>query len=211
LLKNIIIFAVCFILACASNKTGKFWPPQNKPNYKVQLETPKGTIVIDVYSEWAPVASERFVELVKASFYNGCRFYRVVKNFMAQTGINGDPTVTVRWENKTIMDDPPKVKNYKYTVCMARSGQPNSASTQFFINLNNNFYLDKYGYAPFGVVSNGATIIDSLFSGYGECSPMGQGPNQNELMKEGNSYLNNNFSKLDWIEKVTFIEENQAK
>src|SRR5687767_15626735 len=76
--------------------------------YKVRLETSKGTIVIAVHREWAPHAAERFHELVTSRYYDEARFFRIRKGTWAQFGIAADPKVAQAWRTKTIPDDPYK-------------------------------------------------------------------------------------------------------
>ena len=75
--------------------------------YKVKFETSCGDFVIEVNREWAPVGADRFYELVDMGFYNDCRFFRVVPNFMVQFGMSGDPSVQKAWNAYAIPDDPP--------------------------------------------------------------------------------------------------------
>jgi peptidyl-prolyl cis-trans isomerase A (cyclophilin A) len=204
MIRFLILFFALINFSCTST-ISKAWPPKDQPTCQVQLETSKGIIVIDIHSDWAPIASKRFIDLVKDNYYNGCVFYRVIKCFIAQTGINVDTNIYTKWNKSTIVDEKLKIKNYKYTVCMAKSRHPNSASTQFFINLKDNFSLLKYEYSPFGIVSSGMDVVDNLFAEYGECSPMAKGPDQKRVIKEGNKYLNEYFPNLDWIKKASII------
>jgi peptidyl-prolyl cis-trans isomerase A (cyclophilin A) len=76
--------------------------------YQVNFETTKGEIIVDVTRAWAPNGADRFYNLVKNGFYDNCRFFRVVKNFMVQFGINGDPKINRVMMNANIPDDKPK-------------------------------------------------------------------------------------------------------
>src|SRR3989442_14697397 len=73
---------------------------------RVRLETTKGAIVIAVHRDWAPRGADRFLELVKAGYFDDSRFFRVVKGQWAQFGINKDPKVSTAWRQQTIPDDP---------------------------------------------------------------------------------------------------------
>lgn len=169
--------------------------------YKVKLETSKGDIVIAVTRKWSPKGADRFYKLVKIGFYDDCRFFRVLKGFMAQIGINGDPAVHKRWGEANIPDDPVVESNKRGYVTFAKTGLPNSRSTQFFINYGDNSRLDGMGFSPFGQVIEGMDVAESIFGGYGER------PNQGQIQAEGNAYLNREFPKLDYIKKATVIGE----
>src|SRR6478752_61646 len=84
---------------------------QAPASYKVNLDTSKGLIVITVHRDWAPLAADRFYNLVKNGFYDDARFFRVVPNFMVQFGINGNPALQSSWLNPVIGDDPVKESN----------------------------------------------------------------------------------------------------
>lgn len=174
--------------------------------YQVKLETTKGDVVIEVNRSWAPRGADRFYELVQSGFYDGTKFFRVIDGFMAQIGINGNPTVQEKWRDANIKDDPVVESNKRGYVSFATSG-PDSRSTQFFINFGDNSNLDGMGFSPFGRVVEGMDVVDSLYNGYGEGVPRGRGPDQTRIQYEGNAYLENEFPKLDAIEKATIVEE----
>src|SRR5437899_6787777 len=109
--------------------------------YKVKFDTSKGPVVIEVHRAWAPLGADHFYSLVKSGFYNDVRFFRVVPNFMVQFGMNGDPKLQSA-HNTTIKDDPPKESNKRGYVTFAKTGAPNSRSTQVFINFKDNNFLD---------------------------------------------------------------------
>jgi len=171
--------------------------------FKVNLDTTKGAVVIEVHRDWAPRGADHFYSLVKTGFYDGDRFFRYVRNFIVQFGINGDPKVNRLWSNANLPDDPVKQSNATGTVVYATSG-PNTRSTQLFINLRNNAALDQQGFAPFGKVVTGMDVVEILYSAYGELSVMGgQGPDPSKIETQGNDYLANNFARLDYIKKAT--------
>jgi peptidyl-prolyl cis-trans isomerase A (cyclophilin A) len=172
--------------------------------YTVELDTTKGTIVIDVHRAWAPNGADRFYELVKKGYYTDVAFFRVIGGFMAQVGISGDPALNEEWRAKPIPDDPVKASNTRGTVTFATSG-PNSRTTQFFINFSDNSRLDGMGFSPFGKVKDMAPV-DALYGGYGEGAPRGRGPAQVRMQSEGNAYLRESFPKLDYIKSAKIIE-----
>jgi peptidyl-prolyl cis-trans isomerase A (cyclophilin A) len=170
--------------------------------YRARVTTSKGAFVIEVHRDWAPLAADHFYELVCARFYSQARFYRVVKGFVVQFGMNADPAVHQTWQEKKLKDEPARTSNKRGMVSFAGSAARDSRTTHVFINLANNEFLDTR-IAPFGFVSSGMEVVDSIHSGYGENAPMGKGPEQNRLWKEGNRYLLEQFPDLDYIIDVT--------
>jgi peptidyl-prolyl cis-trans isomerase A (cyclophilin A) len=170
--------------------------------YKVKFDTSQGTFEIEVHRDWAPNGADRFYNLVKNGFYNDTRFFRVIKGFMVQFGINGNPKISQVWRNANIADDPVEESNLRGFVTFATAG-PNTRTTQVFINYGDNPSLDGQGFAPFGKVISGLDVVQHLYSNYGEGAPRGEGPDQSRVQTEGNAYLQKNFPQLDYIKKAT--------
>ena len=171
---------------------------ERAPNvFKARFDTTAGIFVIEVHADWAPRGADRFYNLVKNGYYDGCRFFRVVPGFVVQFGINGDAAIQRNWTNATIPDDKVTQGNTRGFVTFAKSSEPNSRTTQLFINFADNSRLNRQGFAPFGKVTMGMEVVDKIFSGYGEK------PDQDRIEKEGNAYLTKNFPKLDYIKKAT--------
>jgi peptidyl-prolyl cis-trans isomerase A (cyclophilin A) len=170
--------------------------------YRAHFDTSKGTFVILVHRAWAPRGADRFYNLVKNGFYNNVRFFRVLSGFMAQFGINGDPTLMAKWRVARFPDDPVRQSNTRGKISFATAG-PNTRTTQVFINFGDNASLDRMGFAPFGEVVSGMNVVDALYAGYGEGAPQGNGPDQARMQMEGNRYLMQNFKRLDYIKKAT--------
>ena len=135
----------------------------------VKLETSMGDITLELYPDKAPVTVANFLEYVKAGFFDGTIFHRVISGFMIQGGgldakMNKKPT---RAPIKNEADN--GLTNDAYTVAMARTGDPNSATAQFFINVVNNTMLNHtaktpqgWGYAVFGKVVKGKEVVDKI-------------------------------------------------
>ena len=174
--------------------------------YKVKMETTAGSFVIEVHRDWAPKGADRFYNLVTIGYYNDVAFYRVIKGFMAQTGMNGDPAVTAAWSTARIPPDKVKQSNTKGRVTFAMGGSPDTRTTQIFINYADNSFLDASGFAPFGEVVEGFETVKELYNGYGEGQPQGKGPSQAKFFRGGNDYLKGSFPKLDFIVTATIIE-----
>ena len=170
--------------------------------YQVKFETSKGDFTVSVTRAWAPLGADRFYDLAKHHFFDNESFFRVLKGFVAQFGISAYPPVNAVWEKATIKDDPVTESNKKYFLTFATAG-PNTRTTQLFINLADNPRLDTMGFAPFGQVTDGMNVVDTLYADYGEGAPGGSGPNQDEIQKQGKPYLDKNFPKLDYIKTTT--------
>jgi len=170
--------------------------------YQVKFETSKGDFTVSVTRAWAPLGADRFYNLAKHHFFDNESFFRVLKGFVAQFGISAYPPVNAVWEKATIKDDPVTQSNKKYLLTFATAG-PNTRTTQLFINLADNPRLDTMGFAPFGQVTDGMNVVDTLYADYGEGAPGGSGPNQDEIQKQGKPYLDKNFPKLDYIKTTT--------
>ena len=134
---------------------------------KIKLETNHGDIVINLYSDM-PLTTGNFKKLVEEGFYDGILFHRVIDNFMIQGGdpLTKDPSKKSFWGtggSENIQDEFTHVggnKNNQYTISMANSG-PNTGSSQFFINLNNNNFLDTK-HPAFGKVIEGMDVVDKI-------------------------------------------------
>jgi len=174
--------------------------------FRVKLETTKGDVVILVNRSWAPKGVDRFYNLVKIGYYSDVAFYRVIRGFMAQGGFSPDPKISAAWSRAKIADDPMLQANTRGMVTFAMGG-PNTRTTQFFINFVDNSYLKQHGaFAPFGKVLSGMDVMDSIYSGYGEGTPRGRGPDQARVAREGASYLRKSFPDLDYIIRATITE-----
>ncbi len=175
--------------------------------FDVELVTSKGTVTIRVHREWAPHGADRFYNLVRAGYYDGCRFFRVIEGFMAQVGMHPEPTVNAAWSAVPIKDDPIVVPNLRGRVTFAARSAPGSRTTQFFVNTADNTRLAQHGpFAPFGEVIAGMEVVDALYADYGEGAPAGRGPSQQRLAAEGNEYLEREFPDLDAILSARLVE-----
>ena len=124
---------------------------------------------------------------------------------MVQFGMSAYPAAQEAWKEATILDEPVTQSNTPLMVTFAKTGAPNSRSTQIFINHGNNKNLDSMGFAPFGKVVEGADVVGQLYTGYGEGGPRGQGPRQDLILKFGDLYLEDRFPKLDKIKSLSLI------
>ena len=136
---------------------------------KAQLKTNHGIIEIELNNEKAPITVTNFVEYVKAGHYDGTIFHRVINDFMVQGG-GFDKEMKQKTTRAEIKNEANNgLKNDKYTIAMARTMAPHSASSQFFINVKDNDFLNftgenahGWGYAVFGKVVAGTDVVDKI-------------------------------------------------
>ena len=188
----IVALAALSLAGCAGAKDSGSAQAATPNIYRVLLDTSKGPVLIEVDRRLAPNGAQRFYELVKAKYFDGARFYRVVPGFVVQWGAAANPAVTKKWSG-TIPDDPVKASNTRGMVTFAATSDPNSRSTHLFVNLANNARLDSMGFAPIGKVVKGMENVDHIYAGYGEQ------PDQDKIAAQGNAYLKKDFPRLDYI------------
>lgn len=134
---------------------------------KVALKTNMGEIIVELYPEKAPKTVENFLTYVKTGFYNGTIFHRIINGFMVQGG-GYDKKMQEKTTREPIQNEAKNgLRNVPYSLAMARTRDPHSASAQFFINVNNNRFLDYpgqdgWGYAVFGKVIQGMEVVDKI-------------------------------------------------
>jgi cyclophilin family peptidyl-prolyl cis-trans isomerase len=145
----------------AAEKTEK-----TKPQTKVRIETTKGDIVIELNEQKAPVTCKNFLQYVDEKYYDGTIFHRVIKDFMVQGGGMNAQMRRKPTRPAIINEAKNGLKNDRGTVAMARTSDPDSATSQFFINHSNNDFLNfgarDAGYAVFGKVVEGMDVVDKI-------------------------------------------------
>jgi peptidyl-prolyl cis-trans isomerase B (cyclophilin B) len=135
----------------------------------VKLHTNHGTITLELDAEKAPKTVENFLQYVRDGFFDGTIFHRVIDGFMIQGG-GFEPGMTQKPTRDAIENEASNgLKNEAYTIAMARTPNPNSATAQFFLNVANNSFLNftaptpqGYGYAVFGKVVEGMDVVDKI-------------------------------------------------
>jgi len=136
-------------------------------NIKFVIDTSKGNIVIETYPKNAPIPVKNFKSYVNKGFYNNTIFHRVIDGFMIQGG-GFTKDMAQKQPDAPIQNEACNgLKNEKYSIAMARTQDPDSASSQFFINVNNNNFLDYpgqdgAGYCVFGKVIEGQDVVDKI-------------------------------------------------
>ncbi len=136
---------------------------------KVQLTTSHGQIVLELDAEKAPKTVENFVAYVESGHYEGTIFHRVIEDFMIQTG-GLDAEMKEKSTNDSILNEADNgLSNLLGSIAMARTGDPHSASAQFFINTSDNAFLDHrsttedgWGYCVFGQVTDGMDVVERI-------------------------------------------------
>lgn len=141
----------------------------NAANPKVKIETTKGTMIVELYPDKAPITVANFLSYVNAGTYDGTIFHRVIKGFMNQGGGFTPDYEKVATKEPIQNEADNGLKNMEFTIAMARTGQPHSATNQFFINTNDNYSLDHtgksmrgWGYTVFGKVIEGQNISGAI-------------------------------------------------
>ena len=158
-------FAHVVLAACLGIVAGSSWAASTSIE-RVALQTNKGTIVIELFADRAPVTVANFLKYVDAGFYDGLVFHRVIDGFMIQAG-GYDANLKPRRPNAPIVNESKNgLHNIVGAVAMARTNAPDSATSQFFINGADNADLDvitgKSGYCVFGKVIGGMDVVQSI-------------------------------------------------
>jgi cyclophilin family peptidyl-prolyl cis-trans isomerase len=182
------------------------WTRPAPPVSHLRFETTKGVFILEVVRANGPIGADRLYNLARLGYYDDTRFHRVNKNYIAQFGLSGDSAINAVWRERFIPDDPPRSMNRRGTFAFSMRG-PNTRSTQIYINLADNARNDPEPFTVLGTVVAGMSVVDSLYSGYGETSGSGvrQG-RQGPLANGGNAYVDREFPLLDRIWRVTVLE-----
>ena len=188
-MKRIFAALIALLLCCtmlpAHSQPNNF-STKGKPKM-IKLHTNHGVITLQLDAEKAPLSAANFIEYVNSGFYDGTIFHRVMDNFMIQGG-GFEPGMKQKPTNAPVKNEAANgLKNAKYTVAMARTSDPHSATAQFFINVSDNDFLDHpgqdgWGYCVFGKVVEGTEVVDAI-----------------RKVKTGNSGFHQNVPKEDVV------------
>ena len=155
-------------LSCASFAADNTAPIKDAPaqNPSVVVETSKGNFTIELYKDKAPKTVDNFLTYVDDGFYNGTIFHRVIRDFVVQGG-GFTPEFARKKTKKPIKNEASEeAKNLRGTIAMARTSAPDTATSQFFINLKDNSSLDyrsfNKGYAVFGKITSGMSVVEQI-------------------------------------------------
>jgi cyclophilin family peptidyl-prolyl cis-trans isomerase len=159
-----------------------FQPLLAQAGTRAIMTTSKGVIELELFDEEAPISVENFVSYANSGFYDGTIFHRVIGSFMIQGG-GFTPDLQKKPTREPIKNEANNgLSNKRGTIAMARLPQPDTATSQFFINVQNNMNLDyqgenNFGYAVFGRVTKGMSVVDDIrFVRTGNQGPMGDVP-----------------------------------
>jgi len=202
-------------------------------SFVVAFETSRGRFDVMARTQWSPAGVDRFYQLVNVHYYDDARFFRVVKDFVAQFGLPADPSRNKAWRIRRLADEPVRHGNLRGTLSYARGG-PGTRTVQLFINLKDNARLDTtntFGFPAFAEVVSGMTVVDSLYQGYGDSAPRAPaqsaqrdtsrqtttqrdtstrvrlGPSQDSITLQGTPYLLRGWPKLDYIKTARVVRE----
>ncbi|MCC6537095.1 MAG: peptidylprolyl isomerase [Bryobacterales bacterium] len=163
--------------------------------YRARFTTTKGEFTIRVVRNYAPLAADRFYNLVKNGFYDGTAFHRVHPGFVAQFGLHANPAIQARWEKAKLKDEKVVKSNLFGWVAFAADGA-DGRNTQIYVSLKDNKSLDGQGFPPFGDIEKGIGTFARIYSGYGDK------PNQQTIVRQGASYLTRRFPQMDYVTKA---------
>jgi len=205
-LRFFILIAV-LLIGCSKSTFKSKWLNEKSPeNFIARFETSKGSFDVQVAREWSPMAADRFYQLVKNHFLDHTIFYRVVPNFVAQFGIT-DTVEYFKWGKFIVPDERVVSGNKKGSISFARAGKE-TRSTQFYVNLRDNNFLDTInlsgviGFPSFGNVIRGMEVVDSIYSGYGEKTM-----NKLDTLFFNRTHFLSVFPKLDSINKAYIVKK----
>jgi peptidyl-prolyl cis-trans isomerase A (cyclophilin A) len=152
-------------------------------------------IVLEVVREWSPLGVDHFYQLVLDNYFNCAAFFRVSPGFVVQFGLASNPELTEKW-NTEILDDPLVKSNLYSYVSLAQTGEPNSRTTQIFINIDDNPNLDESGFTPFARVVSGMDVVENV---YNPTPSDTKGLDQDKISSLGNDWILAEYPDVDII------------
>jgi len=163
-MKKVVVFLL-FTIILATN----LFAQTKQSNPQVIITTSAGKIVVELFPDKAPKTVENFINYVKTNFYDNLIFHRVINGFMIQGGGFNKDLVQSNPKSAVVIESDNGLKNERGTIAMARTADPNSATSQFFINHKDNPFLNfkaktaaGYGYTVFGKVISGMDVVDKI-------------------------------------------------
>ena len=167
-MKNLILIFLLSLTITSSYGASKIENNESEDNILIKIYTTQGEIELKLFDDKAPETTKNFIQYAEAGKYNGTIFHRVIKDFMIQGGGHLPDLSEIATESPVVNESNNGLSNKKGTIAMARTSDPHSATSQFFINLKDNDFLDKknapdnYGYCVFGEVTNGIDVVEKI-------------------------------------------------
>ena len=167
-MKNLILIFLLSFTITSSYGVSKIENNESEDTILIKIYTTQGEIELKLFDDKAPETTKNFIQYAEAGKYNGTIFHRVIKDFMIQGGGHLPDLSEIATESPVVNESNNGLSNKKGTIAMARTSDPHSATSQFFINLKDNDFLDKknapdnYGYCVFGEVTNGIDIVEKI-------------------------------------------------
>ena len=167
-MKNLILIFLLSFTITSSYGVSKIENNESEDTILIKIYTTQGEIELKLFDDKAPETTKNFIQYAEAGKYNGTIFHRVIKDFMIQGGGHLPDLSEIATESPVVNESNNGLSKKKGTIAMARTSDPHSATSQFFINLKDNDFLDKknapdnYGYCVFGEVTNGIDIVEKI-------------------------------------------------
>ena len=167
-MKNLILIFLLSFTITSSYGDSKIENNESEDTTLIKIYTTQGEIELKLFDDKAPETTKNFILYAEAGKYNGTIFHRVIKDFMIQGGGHLPDLSEIATESPVVNESNNGLSNKKGTIAMARTSDPHSATSQFFINLKDNDFLDKknapdnYGYCVFGEVTNGIDVVEKI-------------------------------------------------
>ena len=188
--------------------TRKLLKAEAPAEFTVVFTTTQGEFRVRAYRNWDPVGVDRFHQLIVSSFFTDMAIFRVQVGYVAQFGISDKKTLNEAWEKYPLKDAEVKGSNTKGRIAFAR-GEPETRTTQLFINLADNNQLDTIsyfgllGFPPIAEVIEGMDVVELFYGGYGS-EPS---DNQDQIYSKGNAWLKENYPEMDYIIKAEIVND----
>ena len=167
-MKNLILIFLLTLTITSSYGASKIENNKDEDTTLIKIYTTQGEIELKLFDDKAPETTKNFILYAESGKYNGTIFHRVIKDFMIQGGGHLPDLSEIATESPVVNESNNDLSNKKGTIAMARTSDPHSATSQFFINLKNNDFLDKKnapdndGYCVFGEVTNGIDVVEKI-------------------------------------------------
>ena len=167
-MKNLILIFLLSLTITSSYGASKIENNKHEDTTLIKIYTTQGEIELKLFDDKAPETTKNFILYAESGKYNGTIFHRVIKDFMIQGGGHLPDLSEIATESPVVNESNNGLSNKKGTIAMARTSDPHSATSQFFINLKDNDFLDKknapdnYGYCVFGEVTNGIDVVEKI-------------------------------------------------